>query len=63
MSEVMLNKGTQGQGVSGQRSCAKFKESMTVEKLVRSMCGPYIFLLANFKLDCLESRRRPTWSR
>lgn len=38
-----------------------FKESMTVGRLVRQVCGPHIFLLANFKLDLLESRKRPIY--
>lgn len=38
-----------------------FKESMNVERLATQMCGPHIFLLENFKLDCLESKRRPTY--
>lgn len=60
-SEVMLNKWAQGLGMGGKRSCAKFEESMTVERLVRQVCGPHIFLLAKFKLDCLKTRRRPTY--
>lgn len=58
----MLNKGTQDLGMSGRRSCANIQaQDKTVERLEGQECGPHIFLLANFKLDCLRSRRRPTY--